>query len=287
MGIDLESVGRTTAPALVRWTERDVLLYAVAVGAGQSSASEELYLTTENSDGIELRVLPTFAITLVHRVPSPSYGPVDRAMVLHGEQYLDVRSPIPVDGEAQLTSEITSIEDKGSGALVVTETVARLPESGEILFTTRSASFVRGEGGFGQTVGAPSPGPEKLPSRDPDLRVASGSRPDQALLYRLTGDRNPLHSDPSVASRAGFDRPILHGLCTFGITARMLIHAVCHGDPERVRGISGRFSRVVYPGEGLAIDVWVDGSFVRFRTSTDSGVVLDRGAFSYDGAGLE
>ncbi len=283
MGIDLGSVGVRTAPRLVRWTEQEVLLYAVAVGAGQADASEELSLTTENSDGVELRVLPTFAITLVHRVPAPSYGAVNRAMVLHGEQYLDVRSPLPIEGAVELSTEITGIHDKGSGALVVSETTAQLPESGDILFSTRSASFVRGEGGFGSSEGKPSAVPEPLPSRAPDDRFTAGSRADQALLYRLTGDRNPLHSDPVVAAKGGFDRPILHGLCTFGITGRVLVNTMCKGDPARLRSISGRFSRVVYPGDGLTIDVWTDGPLGRFRTSTDAGVVLDRGAFSVDG----
>jgi acyl dehydratase len=151
--------------------------------------------------------------------------------------------------------------------------------SGELLVEADSAAFIRGEGGFG---GARGPaGAELCPSRAPDIEIATGTRADQALLYRLSGDRNPLHSDPAFARRGGFDRPILHGMCTYGITGRHLLHAVCGGDPARLRSMSARFTRPVMPGDALTVQAWVDGATVRFRTLGAGGQpVIDFGTLT-------
>jgi acyl dehydratase len=150
------------------------------------------------------------------------------------------------------------------------------------MFTTRSATFVRGAGGFDDRAGGGGAGRETaVPPSAPDVSLATSTRSDQALLYRLTGDRNPLHSDPTLAAVAGYDRPILHGLCTLGIATRVLTNALCDADATRVQGVSVRFSRPVMPGAALALDVWHEDSCVRFQARTDGELVLDRGRFQF------
>jgi acyl dehydratase len=173
------------------------------------------------------------------------------------------------------------VYDKGSGAVITTERVATDTQSGAKIFTTSNSAFIRGEGGFG---GARGPANHvEIPSRDPDRAITYHTRPDQALLYRLSGDFNPLHSDPAFAARAGFDKPILHGLCSFGFAGRALLHSVCDSDVRRFRSISCRFTKPVLPGESLHVAIWLcaRGETV-FRVSTERGVVIDSGQFSYD-----
>jgi acyl dehydratase len=158
--------------------------------------------------------------------------------------------------------------------------VAREPSSGEPVVTTRASTFIRGEGGFGGERGPSDPW--ERPSRQPDEQVVYETRPEQALIYRLSGDRNPLHADPTFAARGGFSRPILHGLCTYGFTGRALLHALCGSDPARFGSMHGRFSRPVLPGDTLTVSMWVDGGEALFQTTTSDGtVVLDHGRFSW------
>jgi len=173
---------------------------------------------------------------------------------------------------------VTGIYDKGSGAVVVSESTSVDAGSGQPCFSTTTSLFIRGEGGFGGERGPSSTVP--MPEREPDEVVTYPTRTDQALLYRLSGDRNPLHSDPVFAKRAGFDRPILHGLCTYGFTGRALLHAVCGSDPARFGTMAGRFSRPTYPGDTLTVAIWDDGDEVRFRTVNQRGeTVIDAGRF--------
>ena len=283
MPLNLDVVGQGVGPADVSWTSTDALLYALAVGAGQDDPLSELAFTTENSAGVAQQVLPTFGVIVVQRARlRPDLGRYDPARLVHGEQSLTLLRPLPVEGRVRVTSVVSGIYDKGSGALVVLDSHAADPATGDLLLTTRSSLFIRGEGGFGGDRGPAGDWP--APETPPDLEVTVATRPNQALLYRLTGDRNPLHADPVFAARAGFPRPILHGLCTFGVTGRVLLNAVGAGDPGRFHAMSARFSRPVFPGERLTVSLWRAGNTHRFRTSDASGnVVLDQGTFTLAG----
>jgi len=279
--MNVDVVGAELGPTRHTWTSKDCLLYAVGVGAGV----EDLQFTTENSDGVSLQVLPTFPI-----VAAPAdfifdlLGEVDPAMIVHGEQGVEILGPIPIDGEVVSTTTITGIYDKRSGAAVASTVVSRSVETGEVLFRTTNTGFIRGAGGFG---GDPGPGrPPALPERAPDASLTLPTSVDQALVYRLSGDRNPLHSDPVFARRAGFERPILHGLCTYGVTGRALVRLLCDNDAARLRSMWGRFSSPVYPGESLTIEVWSgsDGT-AQFRTTGPDGrTVVDGGTVGFTGS---
>jgi acyl dehydratase len=278
MALDHSLVGVPSEPQLRSWDSKDALLYAVGVGAGLGDPLQELEFTTENCEGIEQQVLPTFGVLIAQARTGRDLGDFDRAMLVHAEQYVELHRPLPVAGTVRTTSTVTGIYDKGSGALVVTENVAVDAGSGEPLVTSRGSTFIRGEGGFGGPRGTEPPW--ELPDRAPDRQVVRETRPEQALLYRLSGDRNPLHVDPKFAARGGFSQPILHGLCTYGVTGRALLRAVCDGDPVRFRSMSGRFSRPVLPGEPLTVSIWLaeDGESAQFQTTrTDGTVVIDRG----------
>ncbi|MEV0083993.1 MaoC/PaaZ C-terminal domain-containing protein [Saccharopolyspora sp. NPDC050642] len=278
MSLDLNAVGRTAGPVEVSWTSRDALIYALGVGAGQHDPLAELELTTENTAGVEQRILPGYAIVIGQRGPRTDLGDFDRSKLVHAEQALTLHQPLAVAGAAKLTTRVDGIQDKGSGALVTTSTEATDPATGDALFTTTSSVFIRGAGGFG---GERTPAaPWERPDRQPDHSIAVTIRPDQALLYRLSGDRNPLHSDPAFAARGGFPRPILHGMCTYGTTVRVLLRAV-GADPRECSSITGRFTKPVLPGETLTVEVWTEGSSHWFRTTDSAGsVVLDRGVLT-------
>lgn len=277
MPLDLSAVGQSSEPYDRPWSSKDTLLYALGVGAGQDPL-RELEFTTENSSGVEQRVLPTFAVLLAQsaRRPRASLGTFDFAMLVHAEQSFSLRRPLPPAGTVRLTSTVTGIYDKGSGALVVTETEGADPETGDLVLTSRSSAFIRGEGGFGGPRGPASDW--AAPAGKPEHEVTYGTGADQALLYRLSGDRNPLHSDPVLAARAGFPRPILHGLCTYGFAGRALLHALCDSDPGRFGSMSGRFTRPVFPGDELTTAIWPGGRF-QVRTG-DGSVVIDHGRFT-------
>jgi acyl dehydratase len=291
MPINVGAVGTTTPETERRWTSKEALLYALGVGAGALDPAFELEFTTENSTGHEQRVLPAFAVIIGQGgagggsrglSPLAELGEFDPAMLVHGEQAIEVDGPIPAEGSVRTTSRIAGVYDKGSGALVVIESASVDAETGNPAFRLRTGLFIRGEGGFGGERG-PSGARNQAPEREPDHVVTYTTRPDQALLYRLSGDRNPLHSDPEFAKRAGFDRPILHGLCTYGFTARALLHGLCGSDPARFRTMQARFSRPVFPGESLTVSMWVDGKEAVFRTETEPGhIVLDGGRFTFD-----
>src|SRR3954463_4934260 len=284
MPINHDAVGATSEPAERSWNSKDALLYAVGVGAGVPDALDpaELPFTTENSKDVQQQVLPTMAVILGAGGGGAmaAIGQFNFAMLVHAEQAIELHRPIPVQGRVRTTGKLTGIYDKGSGALVATEAESVDAETGEPMFTTRSAVFIRGEGGWGGDRG-PSGGRNQPPEREPDHVVTYETRPEQALIYRLSGDRNPLHSDPEFAKMASFDRPILHGLCTYGFTGRALLHALCGSDPARFRSMEGRFSKPVMPGDTLTVSMWVDGNEAIFRTSVDGTTVLDNGLCTF------
>ncbi|HEX7480553.1 MAG TPA: MaoC/PaaZ C-terminal domain-containing protein [Polyangiales bacterium] len=267
MPIDLEIARNTQLPTSHgSWNADQVILYHLGVGAAQSSATDPKEL--EYAYEAKLKVLPSFGVT-------PAFGAmaglggvpglrINYGLVLHGEQDLEVHRPLPTAAQVESTARIAGIYDKGKAALIVIEVETRA--GGERLFTNRYSIFARGEGGFG---GDPGPKPEnQRPDRAPDLVVESTTLPHQALLYRLSGDKNPLHADPTIAKLVGFDRPILHGLCSYGIVCKAVVDAALGGDVTAVARYQARFAGVVFPGETLVTSMWRQGDKILIEAST-------------------
>ncbi len=253
------------------YTDRETMLYALGVGLGRDPLAErELAYVYEK----ELKTVPSMATVIAWGAGALGESGINYMMVVHGEQRLSLERPLPAAADILADTRVTGAYDKGKekGALITTETAIRL-KSGEKLCTLGSTVFARGDGGFGgPREGAPAPHP--LPERDPDLVCEADTRPDQALLYRLCGDRNPLHVDPVFAGAAGFEKPILHGLCTYGSACRAVLANLCGYDHTRIRQFDARFSAPVIPGETLAVDVWQEGPVVSFRARVkERGVV--------------
>lgn len=276
MPINPDAVGETAPPEPVSWTSKDALLYALGVGAGV----DDLPFTTENSMNIDQLVLPTMGVVLMKVVGVfAKMGSFNPAMLVHGSQRIELFGDIPPEGSASSVAEITGIFDKGKGALVEITSTTTLDGEASPLFRNVMGAFIRGEGGWGGERGASAS--VEVPSGKPDVTISYPTSRDQALLYRLSGDRNPLHSDPSFAKIAGFGQPILHGLCTYGFTGRALLAGLCEGDPTRFGMMDGRFSSPVIPGDTLTVDMWRTESGAVFRTSAQDGrVVIDSGSFA-------
>ncbi|MFG3657058.1 MaoC/PaaZ C-terminal domain-containing protein [Streptomyces sp. NPDC047706] len=251
----------------IAWTARDVLLYHLGIGAGLPATDpDELRYTLES----RLHVLPSFATVAGSGAPGVISGlsmpgvEVDLARVLHGGQSLQVHRPIPAAGSATATSRIAGVYDKGKAAVLVLRTEAA--DADGPLWTNDAQIFLRGEGGFGGDRG-PSTRLDP-PAGPPERTVERAVREDQALLYRLSGDWNPLHADPEFAKVAGFERPVLHGLCTYGMTLKAVVDTLLGGDVTRVRSYTTRFAGVVYPGETLRIRMWRQEAGVRVAVSS-------------------
>jgi acyl dehydratase len=286
MPMNLDAVGAVSDPGRHSWTSKDALLYALGVGAGQTDPTGfELEFTTENSQSVKQAVLPTMPVTIaMGGGPGlPSWGDFDFRMLLHGEQGVTLHGPIPPDGEVEAITTIVGIYDKGKAAVIRMETESKYVDSGKPAFTTRFAAFIRGEGGFGENRGPEIADPPKAPERTPDHETTYATRADQALLYRLSGDRNPLHSDPEIAKFAGFDKPILHGLCTYGVTGRALLHTLCGSDVNNFKSMDARFSRPVTPGDTLTVKMWIEspGEAIFETANQDGTVVIAGGAFKF------
>jgi acyl dehydratase len=258
------------------YTTRDTILYALGLGYGHDPV-DPAALRFVYEDG--LIAAPTMSVVLGNPGPwmrDPRTG-IDWVKSLHGEQGLIIHAPLPVAGTVIGRNRVTGVIDKGpgKGALLLMERDIVDQATGALLATRSSTSFLRGDGG----CGAPpreQPRPPALPDRAPDRVHAIATRPEAALIYRLSGDFNPVHADPKVAARAGFARPILHGLCTFGLIGRALVATACGGDPARLRALGGRFSAPVYPGETVRVEIW-DGAEIRFRAR-----VAERDATVFD-----
>jgi acyl dehydratase len=244
------------------WSERDTMLYALAVGMGQDPLDRrELPFVYEKG----LKAVPTLAAIIAWGAGiSPERIGLDRRTTLHGEEALTLHRPLPVAGEIVADSRVLAVYDKGDkGAVVERETVLTDASSGEPLATVIRTAFARSDGGFGGP--SASPPPAVTPTRTPDAILEFPTRRDQALLYRLCGDRNPLHADPDVAQAAGFAIPILHGLCTYGICCRAVLQAFCDFEPARLQRYAVRFSAPVIPGDVVRVKLWRDAGGVSFE----------------------
>lgn len=276
MPINPGAAGASSEPTERSWTSKDSLLYALGVGAGTG----ELAFTTENTAGVEQQVLPTQAVVLqpggLFDFLDAQLGAFDWTKLLHAGQGISLAGPLAPEGTLRAVTRITGVYDKRVAALVTLATEAVDAASGAPLFTATSSLFIGGEGGFGGEAG-PRARKVAAPGRPADHEVRYRTSPDQALLYRLSGDRNPLHSDPAFAARGGFDRPILHGLCTYGFTGRALLHSLCGGDPARFGAMEGRFTAPVFPGDELTVRVWADDGGADFQTfaGDQPALVLD------------
>lgn len=245
------------------WTDREVMLYAYGIGMGADPMDQhELSFVNEGYyTPRELKVVPTYASVAAWGA-SAGFIDVNRVMVVDGERDITFHKPLPVEANITADSGILGIFDKGKdkGAVILRETVLR-NEQGEALATLVASQFARGDGGFGgPSDGQPEPHP--IPTRAPDRTVDISTRPDQALIYRLCGDRNPLHSDPEFARKAGFDRPILHGMCTYGLSCRAVLQTYADYDPLAFKQHVTRFSAPVFPGETVSFDLWKDGNVI-------------------------
>lgn len=242
--------------------EPDVILYALGVGFGQGrldDAALDFLIETRGP-----KVLPTIATTLVKSI-SRDLG-LEMAGVVHAAQRLDVKSPLPSSASLVWKAAVTEIVDRGQekGAVVTFETIARQTEDGPDLFVLHNTVLARRDGGCGGPAGSRDVR-KVVPNRTPDITHLIKTRSDQALLFRLNGDLNPLHAEPAVAHKAGFPQPILHGLCTYGIACRAIVETICNFDPTLVRRIEGRFTAPVFPGEEIVTQIWTDGDDIRFR----------------------
>ncbi|MEJ7633526.1 MaoC/PaaZ C-terminal domain-containing protein [Aeromicrobium sp.] len=270
------AIGAEVGTREFSWTSSDVLLYQLAVGAGSHAAdhvSADALRWTLDDDS--LQVLPSFAVVApsFHETDPPSLDlpgcDINLAQVVHGAQEVHVSGPLPASGSARLTTRITDVWDKGKAAVIWQEGVATDPGGAE-LWRVRSSIFVKGEGGWGGDRGESTA--VVVPDRAPDACTTYAVTPQQALLYRLCGDRNPLHADPAFAKAAGFPAPILHGLATYGIVLREVIDLLLDGDASAVGGFGARFAGVVFPGETLSIQAWDEaGRIVVTVTVGDDG----------------
>jgi acyl dehydratase len=277
------AIGAEVGTLEFSWSSSDVLLYHLGIGA------RDLRYTLETTgggagqraaDGGAFQVLPSFAVVAptFHATEAPSLDlpgcDINLAQVVHGSQEVQVVAPLPASGSASLTTRIVDVWDKGKAAVIWQEGVATDPGGAE-LWRVRSSIFVKGEGGWGGDRGESTSVP--VPERAPDASTTYDVRPDQALLYRLCGDRNPLHADPEFAKAAGFPAPILHGLCTWGIVLREVTDALLDGDATAVGGFRGRFTGVVFPGETLTVNAWDEPDGIVVTATVGDG---DRPALS-------
>lgn len=256
-----KALGAAIDPSESSWTRDQVILYHLGIGAGNPPTEpRELAYTYEKS----LRVIPSFGVVPVFpslggiaKVPGLA-GEFNPLLLLHGEQDIEIHRKIPVEAKVRHSGKVAAIHDKGKAAVVVLEMQSHVDGSNELLFTNRFTLFLRGAGGFGGDRGADAK--IEPPDRAPDHEVESPTLPQQALLYRLSGDKNPIHADPDAAKLAGQDRPFLHGLCSFGIVCKATIDAALGGDTDRVARYQARFAGITFPGETIVTSVWREGN---------------------------
>ncbi|QCK85593.1 3-alpha,7-alpha,12-alpha-trihydroxy-5-beta-cholest-24-enoyl-CoA hydratase [Phreatobacter aquaticus] len=283
MPIDYAKLKSWPVPDIVQtYDVRDTILYALGVGCGGDPMDRaDLAYVYEEA----IKVLPSMGVVLGYPgfwLKDPATG-IDWRKVLHGEQGVIIHAPLPAAATVVGKSRITEIVDKGKDALLFSERDVIDQATGQLLCTLTSTTFLRGEGGFGGPTG-PTPQPHSLPDRAPDLTVDTPTVPQAALIYRLSGDYNPLHADPDIATAAGFRQPILHGLASFGVACRALLRACCNDEPANLKEMKLRFSSPVYPGETIRTEIWRDGKAVSFRARVVERdlVVLNNGFAQLD-----
>lgn len=265
--VDLSVVGKKNDPVEFEYTWKDAALYALSVGATE----QDLSLVYEHAPG-GLKVLPSYCVIMAMRA-FPYVGEVDWPLFLHGEQSIRLHRPLPTGGKVVQVGEVKNIYDKGKGA-VYDITITGRTDGGELLYEAGYVNFYLGAGGFGGDPGPRTASLDPPEGTDPDFSVTDTVSPAQAALYRLNGDLNPLHIDPAAAKRAGFDQPILHGLCTYGYAVRAVVNGVFGGDTDALKGFRARFSSPVYPGEPLTTQAWKAGNGYIVRVSTPTGPVI-------------
>jgi acyl dehydratase len=256
--LSIEEPGRSFS-----WGDRETMLYALAIGMGSDPGNgDELPFVYEKN----LKVVPTLATVVAW---GANIGPekigLNRALTVHGEESITWHRPMPAAGSVIATSRVVAAYDKGEKGAVVEREMQLRDVDGTLLVSLLRTAFARGDGGFGGP--SETPPPHQVPTRAADRVLEFATRPDQALLYRLCGDRNPLHADPAVAKTGGFPRPILHGLCTYGICCRAILQAYCGFEPERMKSLSARFSAPVLPGDRILVRLWKDHDIVSFEAT--------------------
>ena len=271
MGLNLDMVGKKSDPVPFTYDEDRVILYALGIGAGV----EELDFIYEK----DLRVFPTFAVVPFIPTLLSSFVPMVKLnllAVLHGEQKIVLHKLIPTSGTIHTTTRWDSVYDKGDKGATINISFETRDENGDLLFENKAVVMDRSAGNFGGDRGPKSEIITPPEGKDPDFRVEYATTKDQCALYRLSGDKNPLHIDPEFAGKGGFDRPILHGLCSFGFAGRAILHSVCGSDPARFKSFSVRFMNVVYPGDTLITEGWKrdTGAYIIQTKTRDGRIVL-------------
>jgi acyl dehydratase len=259
----------TFEPVPFSWESKDVMLYAVGVGAKPEGELEFVF------EGKGPKVLPTFAVIPGMFSMGGLVGSVEinLAMLLHGEQSITLHREIPPDGKVRVTGRISEVWDKGKAAVIGSEGIVE--DDKGLLFTTKATLFVRGAGGFGGERGPSTAGVNVPPERPPDHVVEDVTRPEQGAIYRLSGDRNPIHIDPDFAKMAGFERPFMHGLCTYGFVGRAILRTLCGGDPARLSSFAARFADQVYFGDTIITKIWRAGAGEAIvQAETQKGAVV-------------
>ncbi len=270
-------VGLKGDPVPYSWDAKDVLLYNFGIGARPYEDLDFLF------EGKGPKVIPTFAVIggMAGMGVMGQIEGINPVMILHGGESITLHRELPPQAKVTLQGELTEVWDKGQAAVIGITTTAS--DDDGPLFTATASIFARGSGGFGGERGPSTKGVNAPPEREPDHVISDETRSEQAAIYRLSGDRNPLHIDPEFAKMGGFDTPILHGLCTYGFVGRAILKALCGNDPAKFKSFEGRFSDVVYPGETIITKMWVDGKEAIVQAETQKGnVVLAGGKATFE-----
>ena len=275
--ISSDLVGMRFEPVPFKWDAKDTMLYAVGVGAKPEGELEFVY------EGKGPKVLPTFAVIpgMLSMGGLVSNVEINLAMLLHGEQGITLHREIPPEGNVRVTGRISEVWDKGKAAVIGAEGIVE-DDKGPLL-TTKATLFIRGAGGFGGERGPSTAGVNVAPDRKPDHVIEEGTRPEQGAIYRLSGDRNPIHIDPDFAKMAGFEKPFMHGLCTYGIVGRAILRALCGGDPARFKSFDARFADQVYFGDTIVTKIWqtTPGEAIVQAETQKGNVVLSQARTTY------